>query len=225
MSLNHLSFPCFPLTIISAVFGSSGDMGERTAATGPFPEHRDIFLSVSCFREYQIWTLGRNWMAPEWVSYAWLPRRLGVFTLFCLDSCLSTFLFIGMLTACHWQDNSLQEFPSFAEQLPPSPPTAAIRHIQYTPRHACTKIPRWTHGAANSEYKAGLQIIIPVEPEELPSLPKRLFRGAGKGGEWLLKPWVKPCSGDFHFWVPLQCWGDQFGIPAISPKLSFLFSC
>ena len=76
-----------------------------------------------------------------------------------------------------------------------------------------------------TEYKTGLQIIIPVEPEELPPLPKRLFRGAGKEGEWLLKPQVKSCSGDFHFCVPPHFWGDQFGIPAMGLKLSFLFRC
>lgn len=140
--------------------------------------------------------MGRSWMAAEWVSCAWLPRRLGVFTLVCLDSCLWSSQ-VSYLLAC-WQhasgkDNSLQEFPSFGSQLPPSPPTAAIRHIQYTPQHACTKLPGWTQGAANSEYKTSFQIIIiPVEPEELPSLPKRLFRGSGKGKEWLLKPRLNP---------------------------------
>lgn len=174
-------------------------MTERAAATGLFWGHRD---SSWLFQEYQTWTTGRNWMATECISYAWSPCRLEFppyFFLRELPLIIQTFLFIGMMTACQWQDNSLQEFPSFGEQLPLSPPTAAIKHIQYTPRHACTKMLRWTQGAANSEYKASLQIIIPVEPEELPSLPKRLFRGAGKEGKWLLKPQDKSCCGDCHF--------------------------
>lgn len=68
------------------------------------------FLAVSCFTEYQTWTMGRSWMATEWVSYAWLPCRLGVFTLFCLDSCLWSSL-LSYLLAC-WQHASGKATPS-----------------------------------------------------------------------------------------------------------------
>lgn len=68
------------------------------------------FLPVSCFIEYQTWTMGRRCMATAWVSCAWLPRRLGVFTLVCLDSCLWSSQLSYLLA--RWQHASGKTTPS-----------------------------------------------------------------------------------------------------------------
>lgn len=64
-----------------------------------------------------------------------------------------------------------------------------------------------------------------MEPEELPSLPKRLFRGSGKGKEWLLKRRLNPAVEIFIF----EC-VHTFRVLGLEHlhmglKLSSLFSC
>ncbi|CAM2098665.1 unnamed protein product [Caretta caretta] len=39
------------------------------------------------------------------------------------------FSLIGIVTAFHWQDNSLQKFPELGTQLPPSPPTVCQKSL------------------------------------------------------------------------------------------------
>lgn len=161
------------------------------------------FLPISCFVEYQTWTMGRSWIATEWVSCAWLPRRLGVFTLVCLDSCLWSSQLSYLLA--RWQHASGKTTPS-----------RSSHHLDHSflPLHllqllGTSNIHLGMHALnclgelkeqPNSEYKTSFQIIIiPVEPEELPSLPKRLFRGSGKGKEWPLKPRLNPAVEIFIF--------------------------
>lgn len=170
--------------------------------------------------------MGIIWMDTEWLSYTWLPCRLGVFTLFCLDSCLWSSQLSYLLA--RWQHASGKTTPS-----------RSSHHLEHSflPFHLLQLLDTFNiHPGMHAlkylgepkeqptEYKPGLQIIIPVEPEELPSLPKR-HPCAEKGGEWLWKPQDKSCSGDCNFWVPPHFWGDQFGISAMVLKLSFFFSC
>lgn len=122
-------------------------MTERAAATGLFWGHRDsswLFHDSQNIKpepqEETRWPLNVFPMPDHHADLNFHP--IFFFFLRELPLIIQTFLFIGMMTACQWQDNSLQEFPSFGEQLPLSPPTAAIKHIQYTPRHACTKMLR-----------------------------------------------------------------------------------